>query len=101
MRFVFRMFGLLFLAAAVVAAVIDGARMIADGRFALTPLGQTWFQINAPSLNITQAAIERHMNPLLWDPVLLNLLLLPTALVTGVLAVLFLVLGRPKRDILA
>lgn len=101
MRAFLRLLGLLFLAGAVVAAVIDGARMIADSRFFLTPLGQTWFQINAPSLNITQAAIERHVNPLLWDPVLLNLLLLPTTLVLGVLAVLFLLLGRPKRDILS
>jgi hypothetical protein len=97
MRFVLRLTGFVFLAIAVVAAVIDGTRSIAGSALVTTPLGQTWFQIHGPSLNIAQAAVERHVNPLLWDPVITSVLFTPTFVVAGVLALLFLVLGRPKR----
>lgn len=97
MRFVLRLIGFVFLAIAIVAVVIDATRSIAGSSLVTTPLGQTWFQIHGPSLNLAQAVVERHLNPLLWDPVITSILFTPTFVVAGVLALLFLVLGRPKR----
>jgi len=98
-RTTFRFLGIWLLAAAVVAAVIDGTRTIAEGRLIVTPLGQTWFQLNAVSLNFVQAWIERTLNPRLWDPVLTTVLAAPTAAAVFAVSLLCLVLGRPKRDI--
>jgi hypothetical protein len=97
MRLLLRLIGFVFLAIAIVAIVIDGTRTIAGSALVTTPLGQTWFQIHGPSLNITQAAVERHLNPYLWDPVITSVLFTPTFVVAGVLALFFLILGRPKR----
>lgn len=100
-RGVFRILGIWLLAAAVVAAVIDGTRSIADSALIVTPLGQTWFQLHTASLTGLQVLVERYVSPYLWDPVITTLLRQPTAVVTTILAVAFLVIGRPKRDVLA
>lgn len=100
-RAILRFFGLWLLAAAVVAAVIDAARSIADSTLVVTPLGQTWFQLHAASLNLAQALVERYVSPVAWDPVMTAVLHTPTAVVVGAIALLLLLAGRPKRDILA
>lgn len=86
-RFVSRIAGFCLLAAAVVALVIDGTRSIAAEEILLTPLGTTAFWLFPSKFPILQPAIERHVHPWLWDPVLVDLFLLPTALVLGVLGV--------------
>jgi hypothetical protein len=97
----FRFLGIWLLAAAVVAVVIDGTRSIADSALVVTPLGQTWFQLHPTSLNGLQVLVERNVSPYLWDPVITTILRQPTAVVAAVLALVFLVAGRPKRDVLA
>lgn len=98
-RATLRFIGFWLLAAAVVAVVVDGTRSIADSTVSVTPLGQTWVQINTASLNAAQAFLQRYLNPAIWDQVVVTVLRMPTALVAGFLAALCLVLGRPKRDI--
>jgi hypothetical protein len=100
-RALFRFVGIWVLAGAVVAAVVDGTRSIADSTLVVTPLGQTWFQLHSASLNTLQAVIERYVAPALWDPVVLGVLQLPTALVGAALALVLLLIGRPKRDVFA
>ncbi|TVQ35279.1 MAG: hypothetical protein EA356_08320 [Geminicoccaceae bacterium] len=52
-------------------------------------LGELWFNLDPFSLNLTQAVVQRYLHPGLWDAVLLPVLFQPTALVTGLLALLF------------
>jgi hypothetical protein len=100
-RFVSRFLGLWLLAGAVVAAVIDGSKSIAASRFVMTTVGEAWFQVHRNSLGLAQAALERHVSPVLWDPVVVSILFLPLAVVLLVIASLLLAIGKPKRDILS
>lgn len=81
--------------------VIGGAFAAADllfpapGGFSLRALGQWWFFIHPGSLQLAQPAIERHVAPVLWDPVILSVLQVPAALFFAVLgAALLLLAGR-------
>ncbi len=55
--------------------------------------GLLWFQIDAPSLNLIQALVQRFINPTLWDEVLVDVLLRPAweSLLGAV--ILFLLIG--------
>jgi hypothetical protein len=100
-RFLARFLGLWLLAGAVVAAVVDGSKSLAASRFVTTSVGQAWTQVHRPSMISAQAAIERQVSGALWDPGITSLLALPLALVLLLLATLFLLAGKPPRDILS
>ena len=97
-RFLFRFVGYWLLAATLVLLVIDGARTIAETAFTFTSLGETWFRLAPTSLNQIQFAIEQHLGwPWLWDGLTRWVLVAPGWLVIGILAVLFLLVGRKRR----
>jgi hypothetical protein len=98
MRFLLRALGLLLLAAGFVGAVIDGTRSIANSELVVTPLGEAAFRLFGERYLLLQPAIERHIHPLLWDPVVLNLTLLPGFAVALVLGVILLWLGREPEE---
>jgi hypothetical protein len=92
--------GYVCIAAGFVALIIDGARSIANSAIQATPLGETLFGLLGERYLLLQPTIERHIHPLLWDPVMLYLTLAPTALVALVLGFLLLWLGaRPKPQV--
>jgi len=78
---------------------LAGRRLGMDGEalFHLTRVGEVWFYLHPDSLQIAQPAIERHLWPALWDPVLLTILLMPASLLLAILGVLFLLLFRRRR----
>jgi hypothetical protein len=93
-----RVLGIWSLLAAMVALTIDGTKSLAgQGRWAMTSLGETWYRLDSASLNTAQAAIERHVAPWLWDPVILSVLQLPTWLFFTGLGLLLYWLGRRRR----
>ena len=97
-RLIARFFGFWIFAAALIALVHDGARSIAASSLVVTSLGELWFSISAPTLNLTQAVIERYIGSFLWDPVLLSILKAPAAVVLMVIALIFAFFGwRPRR----
>jgi hypothetical protein len=98
MRFLARVIGYVLLAAGFVGAVIDGTRSIANGEVMLTPLGETGFRVLGERYLLLQPAIERHIHPWLWDPVILNLTLLPGFAVALVLGALFLWIGQKRAE---
>ena len=63
----------------------------------MTPLGQYWFDFAPASLNTAQAAVQRHVAPFLWDPVIQWVLTLPVWAVAGPLGFLFVWIGEPRR----
>lgn len=97
LRFLVRLMGYAAVAAGFVALVVDGARSIANGIVQVTALGETLSGLFGARYQALQPAVERNIHPLLWDPVLLHLMLAPTALVALVLGFLLLRLGRPPR----
>jgi hypothetical protein len=97
LRFLSRFVGLWLLAGALVALVVDGAKTIAAGEIVTTPLGQLWYSISPSGIAIAQAAVQRHVHPLLWDPVIQSILIAPTFVVLGILGALLMLLGRKKQ----
>lgn len=96
-RLILRLIGLWLVAVALVALVIDGTSSIAASAWSATPLGKYWFDFAPESLGLAQAAIQRHVNPFLWDPVIQTLLAQPAWVVIGPLGFLFLWLGELGR----
>lgn len=94
-RFLVRALGLLLLAGGFVLAVVDGTQSIAQSQLAFRPLGATAFALFPKSFPVLEPAVTRHLHPFIWDPLLLNVLLLPTALVLFVLGLVLVWLARP------
>jgi|ERR1700761_2783055 hypothetical protein len=98
MRLIGRLIGLVLLAGAFAAAVIDGAKSIAASHFILTSLGQTLYAAFPNKMPLLEPFIERQIHPLLWKPVLYNILLAPTWAALGVvgIALLYALRKRPR-----
>ena len=96
LRFLLRLVGLLLLAGAFAALIVDGTRSVAAGRIALLPLGRTIGAVSPEAFVKLHAAVETHA-PVLWDPVMVTILLLPTWCVLGLLGIVFIALARPPR----
>ena len=96
-----RILGVCSLLTAMVALTIDGTKSLAsgEGQWIATPLGEHWFNLHASSLNAVQAGIERNVHPLLWDPVIISLLQVPSWIVFGVLGLALYWYGRRRRHL--
>ena len=94
LRLFFRFVGLLVLAGAFVSLIIDGTRSVAARSAEILPLGRTATALAPDAFVRVHSVIETHV-PLLWDPVLVTILLLPTWLVLGVVGFVLLALTRP------
>ena len=95
--FIARALGLLSLAIALVTAVMDITKSIGASEVVLTPLGATWVNLCITSIQAAQGAIQGYVHPLLWDPVIQWILLWPTWSVFAIVAIILLLLGRPRR----
>ncbi|WP_150525264.1 hypothetical protein [Roseibium sediminis] len=96
-RFLFRSGGYFFLATAVIALIADGSYSIAQSDLMARPFGQIWFSYSPETLNLAQAVIQRHVSPVLWDPIVQTLLTWPVWAVTGPLALILLWSTAPRR----
>jgi hypothetical protein len=101
-RFLFRLFGLLFLAAAFIVVVYDGTTSISTTPMSLhfTSVRALWDTINAASLANLRPVIEGRFGAFAWDPVFAGFLSAPSAAVLGVLGIIFVLLGRKKRPLI-
>jgi len=98
LKFLLRIVGLLVLACAVIAIVADAGRSIGESEFAFMPIGQLWFDLSRETLNTAQAAIQRHVSPVLWDPVIMTVLTWPIWSVALPLGLLLFLLGNVGRS---
>ena len=94
-RLFFRFVGLLLLAGAFVALVVDGTRSVAAGTVAIVPFGRTSSAMFPDAFAKLHQAVQTHL-PVLWDPVLVTLFLLPTWLVLGALGMMIFGLTRRR-----
>jgi len=100
LRFLVRILGYLLVAGGFVVLLTDGARSIANSTLRFTALGETLFALLGERYRLLQPAVERNLHPLLWDPVLLNATLAPTALVGLLLGFLLLWLGAEPKPVI-
>ena len=80
---VVNIFGLVLLALAAIMLSHDLVRWLLTGEFVAADAGTVWHAVHKESLALANPAIERHLHPLLWDPVLLNFLLAPAFVIFG------------------
>jgi len=97
LRFIARFFGFWLVAAALVAAIVDGAKSIAASALVTTPLFETWTTIAA--LMGAQDAAEATPPNAPWplDLALAWLLAAPSVVVLAVIGVALLVVGAKRR----
>ena len=79
-----RFIGWFFIVAALSALVYEMIEAFNAGGWRIIALGETWFKLHTPSLNTTQAVIQRYIAPWLWEPVITTILLWPGWIVFGV-----------------
>ncbi|MDJ0613942.1 MAG: hypothetical protein QNJ29_09700 [Rhizobiaceae bacterium] len=83
---------------ALITAVLDLTRSIANSEATVTALGLQWRDFNVASLQYFQVGIERHLGlPWLWENVIQTILLQPSWLVFFVLSIMFLWMGRRQK----
>ena len=97
LRFLSRFLGIWLLAAALVMAVVDGAKSIAASHLVLTPLSETWAMLAALGEASGAEAVDAARLPWPLDAALPLLFSVPTVAALAVPALLFLVAGRKRR----
>jgi uncharacterized membrane protein YraQ (UPF0718 family) len=100
MRFILRFIGLLLLAGAFVALIIDGTKSIAAGKLVPTTFEQTWDNIHQESKPALKAFLDRRVGPWLWNSGVQVVLSLPTWLVLGVFGTVLVLVGRRKAPLI-
>jgi hypothetical protein len=95
-RFLFRFFGLLSLAAAFVLLIYDGTKSIAGNTIYLTKVEDLWNTLSAPSLTAARQQLAG------WsvDALLTPILVAPSWLVLGAFGILLILLGRKKKPLI-
>ncbi len=90
---ILRGLGWLLLLAAAAVAVYEVADYIDSQDQRLSALGELWFNLHAPSLNLMQAIVQRYIHENVWDDVVRPVLLQPALFVLGGAALFCLVIG--------
>lgn len=93
-RFLFRVLATLTLAAAVIMAVVDATRSVAQSQLVLTPLGESWASAFPDGPGMLQTFLQTKVANFLWDPVTVAILGQPGFVVLAALALLLYAAGR-------
>lgn len=92
-----RALGWLLLAIVVAALAFEGVDRVMTGTWRVFAAGELWFMLDPQSLNLAQAVTQRYLHPALWDPIAIELLQWPAWVLTGIPAILLIVLCRRRR----
>ena len=98
-RYLFRMMGLVLLAAGFVFVIYDGTKSIADQTIYISQFSQTWAEIHQQSLLSAQAAVEKNVS-WLWPSIIQPVLEQPTWLVLGTFGLILILIGRKKKPLI-
>jgi hypothetical protein len=95
-RLILKFLGVLLLAAAFAALIIDGTKSIAANAIIYTPASETAQQLFPEKYKLLQPTLE-HLNPVLWNPVMTAILGIPVWIIIAVLGLIPLLLARKPR----
>ena len=93
MRFVARVFSLIFLVFAVIAGLVDAIQSVAAGQPSLTPLIETWSGNSADTLALVADLFATYLPGWVWDPATLWLLAQPAFAVFLLFSLIFYLVG--------
>lgn len=88
-----------FLLIAVIAAVYDGTRSLKADHMVSTPLVEHWSSLAPSSLEASKKAVQRNLDPLIWDVGVLKLLNLPAWALFAGLGIMLAYIGRRRRRV--
>ncbi|MDX2102265.1 MAG: hypothetical protein SF002_06960 [Alphaproteobacteria bacterium] len=97
LRTLLRVVGFSLVAVAVFFLFRDLWTSLEAGGWTAVAAGELWYRWHPASLNLAQAAIQRHVLPELWDPWIVGVLLAPASLVLGVVGLLVMALAGRSR----
>ena len=97
MRLLLRIVGTILIAFAVILLIIDGTKTLGANSLVITPLGEAWAGISAPSLEAVKSFISTRLFGAVLDPVVAGILGLPGWGVVGVPGLLLAWAGRSRR----
>ncbi len=100
MRFLVRFVGLLALAGAFAAAVLDGARWIANGTWAPTSTGAALSFLSPKALAAAQNFVDSRLGPWAWNDVLTKALVTPAFATLTILSALLFFVSRPLPPVI-
>jgi hypothetical protein len=95
LRLLVRALGVLLLAGAFAAAVVDSARSLADQHLTMTPMGLALATIFPTKFELWSKIIQTRLPHFVWDPLLLWILYAPAFLDLAVLGLAVTSLSRP------
>lgn len=98
-RFLLRFIGLCLLATAFVFFVYDGTKSIANHDLVYTKVVDAWAIVDQNSLNEVQAWLKQKA-AWAWDPYLQKAFDLPAWAVIGIVAAIFILLGRKRKPLI-
>jgi hypothetical protein len=88
--------GWLLVLAALVVLARDLIGWLDTHHLAFVAAGALWYQLSPNTILLAQPAIQRHLAPWLWDPVIEDVLRLPAVVVLGAPGAALLWLCRPR-----
>ncbi len=98
-KFIFRFVGFWFLAAALVALVIDGSKSIADSTVVTTSVAQYFLEYSPTTLQRLEFGVQNNLgSPWLWDTVFVSLLSWPAFAVLGAIGLILMLIGKRRRS---
>ena len=86
--------GLFFLGLAIAALVYELWAGL-QGGYRMIAAGELWFKVHGPSLNLSQAIIQRYVHPAVWDPGMITLLQWPAWSIFGAIGAFLTILAGP------
>ena len=96
---VLRFIGALFLLGATIALTADLSRPSRPDTPLLTSIYKQLSDLAPQTLAAAQKTISTRTHRYVWDPLIMSVLRIPAFITFGMLAVLFLYLGRPRRRV--
>ena len=99
-RFVLRFLGLLLLALGFIFLVYDGIVSLSASSILLTKTSDVWNMIHDRSLGSFQNLVESRAGPDIWKVVISPILEQPASVVSCVLGVILIVVGRKKKPLI-
>ncbi len=87
--------GALFLGLAFLALAFELWSASQGGGYRMIAAGELWFKIHGPSLNLSQAIVQRYIHPVVWDPAIITLLQWPAWSILGALGAVLMILFGP------
>jgi hypothetical protein len=96
MRFLTRVMGLLLLAGAFAAAVIDGTRWIANGTWAPTSTGAALEWLSPKAEAAAREFVEGRFGAWAWDELLVKALIAPAFAALTIVSALLFAMSRPR-----